>query len=353
MNDSYKLEYVWLDGGTTPNVRSKTKILSFDDIKNEITLEDCPEWSFDGSSTGQANGDKSDCLLKPVKIFEDPLRSGFSSYIVLCEVFESDGETPHESNNRAKLREVVERYDSHDSWYGFEQEYTLMNSETGRPLGFPDVVNHFPKEQGEFYCGVGADQVQARELVELHLDACLDCGLKVSGINAEVMLGQWEYQIGPLGPLDVSDQMIVSRYLLYRVSELYNVGVTIHPKPVNGNWNGSGCHINFSTKETRAEGGMDVITQICEGLKPLHDLHIENYGEENDQRMTGKLETSDIKEYSYGVSNRSCSIRIPLETSKKGYGYLEDRRPASNVEPYRATATLLNSVGSILSPVLV
>jgi glutamine synthetase len=340
----HKLEYIWLDGHETSNIRSKTRILESN--KEEVTLEDCKEWSFDGSSTEQATGDKSDCILSPVKIVKDPTRKG-SSFLVVCEVMNADG-SPHKTNYRAKLREVIEEYGDHEALFGFEQEYTLLNLTNGRPLGFPESINHFAKPQGEFYCGVGADQVKARGLVERHLDICLEAGLKVSGINAEVMIGQWEYQIGPLGALDVSDQIIISRYFLYKVSEKYNVGVTIHPKPVHGDWNGSGCHINFSTKETMADGGLEVIEFICERLGKTHDEHIAEYGSNNDERLVKKLETSSIDEFTYGVSDRGCSVRIPLETHKQGKGYFEDRRPASNVEPYRACGRILKSVGQIL-----
>ena len=62
-------------------------------------LKDIPEWSFDGSSTNQAEGSSSDCILKPVKLYQDPLRNGFS-YLVMCEVMNPDG-TPHKTNTRS------------------------------------------------------------------------------------------------------------------------------------------------------------------------------------------------------------------------------------------------------------
>jgi len=340
----HKLEYIWLDGHSPSNIRSKTRIIETDE--HSLYISDCMDWSFDGSSTQQASGDNSDCILKPVKLLIDPTRAG-SSYLVLCEVMNADG-TPHETNNRAKLRCVIDEYGERDALFGFEQEYTLLNVTNGRPLGFPESVNHYAKPQGEFYCGVGADQVVGREIVEDHLNSCLDVGLKISGINAEVMIGQWEYQIGPLSALDVSDQIIISRYLLYKVSEKYGVAVTIDPKPVHGNWNGSGCHINFSTKETMGEGGIDIINFLCEGLEDKHDEHIRAYGIGNERRMTGLHETSKLDEYSYGVSDRGSSIRIPLETNKNGRGYFEDRRPASNVEPYLACGVILTSVGQLM-----
>lgn len=344
-----KLEYIWLDGNSTPNLRSKTKIIDTEkDLYGDgkITLEDCPQWSFDGSSTEQAEGTDSDCVLNPVKIYADPLRDGFS-YLVLCEVLEKDGETPHVSNTRAKFSEVADKYGDLECWYGFEQEYTLMNIENGRPLGFPDNVTQQPRPQGEFYCGVGADQVKARSLVEQHLNVCLDAGLNITGVNAEVMIGQWEYQLLGEG-INCADDLWLSRYLLYRVSEMYNVGVSIHPKPVHGNWNGSGCHINFSTKSMREENGLNDIEKVCENLESLHQEFIKEYGEENDQRLVGALETSSINDFSWGYSDRGRSIRIPVQTRIDKMGYFEDRRPASNVDPYRAGRILMKSVGEIL-----
>lgn len=340
-----KLEYIWLDGNSTPNLRSKTKII--DNPHSEVRLEHCPVWSFDGSSTNQAEGGDSDCVLKPVRIYIDPLREGFS-YLVLCEVLNKDGETPHVSNKRAEFKAIENKYKDLDCWYGFEQEYTLMNMETGRPLGFPESANHQPKPQGEFYCGVGADQVKARALVEEHLNLCLNAGINITGINAEVMLGQWEYQLLGQG-LKAADDVWLSRYLLYRVSEMYNVGVSIHPKPVHGDWNGSGCHINFSTNSMREDGGMEVIEKFCNGLGDIHYEHMNEYGEDNDQRMTGQHETSSIDDFSWGYSDRGRSIRIPVQVRIDGKGYMEDRRPASNIDPYRAGGILMKSAGEILS----
>lgn len=336
----HKLEYIWLDGYTTPNVRSKTKVLKTD---GELSINDCPDWSFDGSSTKQAEGDNSDCILKPVKLIKDPTRDG-SSFLVLCEVFEADGKTPHKTNHRRKLENVLTSGGSTlEPWFGFEQEYTLINTETGRPLGFPYNVNHHAKPQGEFYCGVGAEEVRGRNFVEEHLNICMEAGLSICGINAEVMIGQWEYQIGPLGALEVSDEIILSRYFLYKISEKYGFAVTLHPKPVTGDWNGSGCHINYSTKYTRCENGYDNILTLMPVFEKNHMKHIEAYGEENDLRMTGKHETSSINEFSYGVSDRGSSIRIPVQTKLDGKGYFEDRRPASNVNPYKACSVLLKT----------
>lgn len=340
----FKVEYLWLDGNSPAQLRSKTKIIECFD--NELKLDDIPLWSFDGTSTNQATGESSDCVLKPVHMIRDPQRSGFS-YLVLCEVFDIDGEIPHKTNHRAKLREILKANPNLEAWYGFEQEYTFMNMENNRPIGFPQEVNAFPKPQGDYYCGVGADNVKGRAIAEEHLDVCLDAGLKITGINAGVMVGQWEYQL--LGTdLRGADELILSRYLLHRIAESYNVGVTLHPKPVMGAWNGSGCHINISTKDMREDGGFDIIEKVVEGFADYHTKFIDMYGEFNDLRLSGKFETSPINEFSWGYSDRGRSIRIPVQTRIDGKGYFEDRRPASNVDPYKAAGIIIDTIGKIL-----
>jgi glutamine synthetase len=330
-------EYIWMDGHQpTQKLRSKTKILN----KKISSVSELPEWGFDGSSTNQAEGNFSDCLLKPVWLCKDPIR-GKENILVMCEVMNADGSV-HASNTRAHLRKIEEKFSKENIWFGIEQEYTFF--EGRNPLGWPE--GGYPAPQGPFYCGVGADEAFGREIVEDHLDLCLEAGLELSGINAEVMPGQWEYQIGPLGPLEVADQMWVSRWLLYRISEDYGVSATLHPKPVKGDWNGAGAHINFSTQSMREKGGLKVIEDACEKLSKKHDEHIAVYGAHNEERLTGDHETQSISEFSYGVSDRGASIRIPMQTSNDGYGYLEDRRPSSNMDPYQACAILIETTCS-------
>ncbi len=226
-------------------------------------------------------------------------------------------------------------------WFGFEQEYVLtLNS---LPLGFPD--NGYPRPQGPYYCSVGTENAAGRDLVEEHLDACLDAGLQITGINAEVMVGQWEFQCFGMGAKKACDDLILSRYLLHRVAENYGVVVEFHPKPVKGDWNGSGMHTNFSNKAMREVGGRDLMTRILETFEKYHEDHIAVYGAENEQRLTGLHETQSIDKFSYGVSDRGASIRIPVSTASQGWkGYLEDRRPASNADPYKVGARILATV---------
>lgn len=328
-------EYIWLDGQTpTAKMRSKTKIL-----ENQIkSLSDIPNWGFDGSSTYQATGHKSDCMLKPARFVHDPVRGG-ENILVLCEVLEADGSV-HKSNKRAALCSVTEQSARFEPWFGIEQEYTFFAG--AKPLGWPD--NGFPAPQGGYYCGVGADEVFGRAIVEKHLQACLDAGLKIAGINSEVMPGQWEFQIGPLGPLEVSDEIWIARWLLYRIAEDHNVNATLYPKPVKGDWNGAGAHINFSTNRMRESNGIEIIKQACEKLKLKHKEHMAVYGANNEERLTGRHETCDINEFRYDISDRGASIRIPMVTANLGYGYLEDRRPAANMDPYEVCAALIQTV---------
>ncbi len=328
-----KLEYIWLDGyKPTQSLRSKTKI----EMDFSGKLEDLPMWSFDGSSTEQAPGGSSDCLLKPVYVVKDPQRK--NAFLVMCEVLNADG-TPHASNGRALIED-----DDNDFWFGFEQEYFLWNPDTNKPLGFPD--GGFPGPQGPYYCSVGAKNAFGREIVEEHLDACLEAGLNVEGINAEVAAGQWEFQIFSKGAKAAGDQMWVGRYLLERIGEKYGVSINWHCKPLGAlDWNGSGMHANFSNSTLREAGSREVFEQICEGFRPYIKEHIEVYGADNELRLTGKHETASIHDFSYGVSDRGASIRIPISSVQRGWkGYLEDRRPNSAADPYKVAARIIKTV---------
>jgi glutamine synthetase len=330
-----KLEYIWLDGyKPTQSLRSKTKIET--DFSGKF--DDLPTWSFDGSSTEQAPGGSSDCLLKPVFFVKDPQRK--SAYLVMCEVMNADG-TAHESNGRATIED-----DDNDFWFGFEQEYFLWSPETNKPLGFPD--GGFPGPQGPYYCSVGAKNAFGRDIVEEHLDTCLEAGLNVEGINAEVAAGQWEFQIFSKGAKEAGDQIWMARYLLERIGEKYGVAINWHCKPLGAlDWNGSGMHANFSNSTLRTGGSKEIFDKICEAFRPVVKEHIAVYGADNDLRLTGKHETASIYDFSYGVSDRGASIRIPVMVPAKGWkGYLEDRRPNSAADPYKVAARIIKTVKS-------
>jgi glutamine synthetase len=330
----YKAEYIWIDGTEpTARVRSKTKVIT--DGRSDL-----PIWGFDGSSTNQAPGSNSDCVLQPVFSCPDPIRGG-DDILVMCEVMLTDM-TPHVTNSRALLRPIAEQFESFEPLFGIEQEYTFFKE--GRPLGFPP--NGYPAPQAFYYCGVGADEVFGRDVVEAHLDACLRAGLGISGINAEVMPGQWEFQVGPLGPLDVSDQLWVARWLLYRIAEDFNVAATLDPKPVKGDWNGAGAHTNFSTNTMRES--YEPIIAACEALGKRAAEHVENYGAGIEGRLTGSHETAPWSEFSYGVADRGASVRIPWQVEIDQKGYIEDRRPNANMDPYVVTRLVTETVCSAL-----
>jgi glutamine synthetase len=342
-------EYIWLDGDKPQKLRSKTKVIK------EGDLENLPIWNYDGSSTNQADTDNSEILLKPNSWFHNPFKytQGYLNILVMCETLLPNGE-PHPTNNRYKLENLVKSTPgSENTKYGFEQEYTMFNKKYGRPLGWSHQSGTYPSPQGNYYCGVGANHVVGRDIAEKHLEMCLKAGISVSGINAEVMLGQWEYQVGPVGPLNGSDQLWVSRYILYKIGEEYNVEMNIDPKPIESeDWNGSGMHVNFSTQEMNdkfnIESGksMELIEIACSKLEKKHNEHISVYGENNDKRMTGKNETSDINSFSWGYGSRTTSIRIPTAVKEKKVGYLEDRRPASNADPYLVVYKLIETIMS-------
>jgi glutamine synthetase len=229
-----------------------------------------------------------------------------------------------------------------EPWFGMEQEYTLFEKDGKTPLGWPQGLA-YPRPQGPYYCSVGTENAIGREISDAHYKCCLYAGLDISGTNAEVMAGQWEYQIGPSVGIQAGDQMTLGRYLMYRVCEAFGVIVSFDPKPIEGDWNGAGCHTNFSTKEMREEGGYAKIIEACDRLGEKHQEHIDAYGEGNERRLTGKHETASIHDFSYGVANRGCSIRIPRQTEKEGKGYLEDRRPASNCDPYLVSSLVFKT----------
>ena len=334
-----KLEYIWLDGSNpTQGLRSKTM------VRNDFggTLAECPTWSFDGSSTGQASGDDSDCLLKPVAIFPDPDRA--SSYLVMTEVLNADG-TPHVTNGRATIDD-----NDDDFWFGFEQEYFLWDPKTNLPPGFPK--NGYPAPQGPYYCSVGATNAFGRDCIEDHLDLCLEAGLNVEGINAEVAPGQWEFQVFGKSATAASDETWIARYLLERTAERYGYSINWEPKPLGKDldWNGSGMHANFSNGAMRDNGDEAIFTRICEGFGKNIERHISVYGANNDQRLTGLHETQAIDQFSYGVSDRGASIRIPIGTVEDGWkGRLEDRRTASNADPYKVAAAIIKTTKEALA----
>merc|ERR1712142_775035 len=288
--------YVWIDG-SGETMRSKVKVLESKPSK----VEDLPQWNYDGSSCYQSDGSNSDMYLKPVKIYPCPFTRG-DNLLVLCETYNYLGEAMP-TNFRKECMEIMEKAANDKPWFGIEQEYTLFDCDK-HPFGWPK--NGFPGPQGPYYCGVGAARVYGRDIETAHVKCCLYAGIKVSGTNAEVMPAQWEYQVGPCEGITMGDDLWMSRYILERVAEDFGVAVTFDPKPIEGDWNGAGAHCNFSTEKMRVKGGMEHIEAAIEKLRKRHHRHIREY-------------------------------------DPKGYGYLEDRRPASNADPYSVTGLIVKS----------
>jgi glutamine synthetase len=368
----HKLEYIWLDGGEpTSQLRSKTKIVSNfvnesrSNVLSKTSYGEAPIWGFDGSSTNQAEGHNSDCVLQPVRVYRNPLEP--ASSIVLCEVWNVDY-TPHETNTRNKLVELLESLsEDPEEWVGFEQEYTLYDLDTSKPLGWPKDGE--PPPQGDYYCGRNAGE----DIITEHTNACIEADISICGTNAEVMLGQWEYQIGAGASLKMSDDLWIARWLMEKICDGHNASVSLDPKPIEGDWNGAGCHTNFSTKWMRngvsgwyrgkrltaknvsgdknwssVDGetwdGLEEIEKHISKLEKNHEEHMAVYGEGNERRLTGLHETQAIDTFSWGVSDRGASIRIPWQVEKDGCGYLEDRRPSANCDPYEVSYKLVETI---------
>ncbi|CAF1274713.1 unnamed protein product [Rotaria sordida] len=311
--------YIWIDG-TGENLRAKTRTLDQEPKLPEEILW----WNFDGSSTGQAEGSNSDVYLKPVAIFKDPFMLGRNK-LVMCETYKCNNE-PTATNKRFKCVEAMTSASDQIPWFGIEQEYTLLDRD-GWPFGWPK--GGFPHPQGPYYCGVGATQALGRDVVEAHYKACLYCGINISGTNAEVMPAQWEYQVGPCE---------------VRIAEEFGIQVSFDPKPIPGDWNGAGCHTNFSTLAMREPNGLDAIHKAIKALETRHKAHIKCYGRDNERRLTGRHETANINQFKAGIANRGASIRIPRQVGEEKCGYLEDRRPASNCDPYAVTDIIVRTV---------
>jgi len=349
--DNYKdavlAEYVWLDAHQVP--RSKT--MSMTCAPNSVA--DLRVWNYDGSSTEQAEGHNSEVLLHPRAIFKDPFR-GAPHILVMCDVWNAWDNKPSIGNTRARCAEVMEKYEAHDPWFGIEQEYTLMRP--GRvgelpkmPIGF-NADGSEPAPQGPYYCSAGCGASIGRAVADEHYVKCLAAGVKIAGTNAEVMPGQWEYQVGPCRGIEMGDHLSMARYIMLRVTESHNVICSISPKPMEGDWNGAGCHTNFSTEGMRQPGGYSNIIKVCDAFGPVAAEHIALYGEGNDKRLTGKHETCSINQFKYGVADRGASIRIPRDAEKNGCGYMEDRRPAANSDPYAVTYIVMKTAGAALPP---
>jgi glutamine synthetase len=337
-------EYIWIGGNN--ELRSKSRVLDIPkDDKYDIDIY--PKWNFDGSSTNQASGKDSEVIIYPRKVYKSPFSK--NSVLIMCDTY-TPNDKPLKSNNRFYADKIFNNkiVEKQQPWFGLEQEYFIIDLTSGMPLGFNDK-NIINEGQGKFYCSVGAGKALGRKIAQQHLEYCIESGIKISGINAEVAPGQWEFQIGPCEGIDAGDDLWMARYIMERVAEEHGYAINWEPKPLLGNWNGSGCHTNFSTLnmrnfKTNDRYGLDYIMEAVDKLSKNHEEHMKVYGSDNELRMTGLHETASFDKFSSGIANRGASIRIGNDNYKNKCGYFEDRRPSSNCDPYLVSAKLCETI---------
>jgi len=330
-HDFLQVTYVFIGGNN--ELRSKTKTLP----KKIYKVSDLPEWNYDGSSTNQASGNYSEIIIKPQRIFKDPFNPT-DGLLVLCDSYTPDN-VYHKTNTRYIANEIFNKKLSDKPWYGLEQEFFVMKKGTNIPLGFPDFG--FPEPQGKYYCSVGSSNCIGRNILETFYKAALFAGIKISGTNVEVAPSQFEYQVGPCEGIESGDHLWMSRYILLRVSEIFDVDINFEPKPVKGDWNGSGCHTNYSTKQMREDNGIEYILNAIKKLEDNHEYMVNIYGNENNkERLTGKHETAYWNKFSWGYGHRGATIRVGNDVKKNGKGYFEIRAVSSDCDPWIVTSEI-------------
>ena len=338
----YKLEYIWLDGyEPVPNLRGKTRVKEFDSFPK---LEELPMWGFDGSSTRQAEGHSSDCMLKPVAVFPDPAKK--NGALVMCEVLHARRHAAPEQHPRDDPRTIRTP--------GSASSRNTSSTRTAcRSASRPAAASRLRRASTTPASATRTSATSPARSWSTHLDLCLDAGINHEGINAEVAKGQWEFQIFGKGSKTAADQMWVARYLLMRLCEKYGVDVNFHCKPLGKDvdWNGSGMHSNFSTKHMREVGGKEYFEKLMAAFDKYKNEHIAVYGPDNHLRLTGLHETQSIDKFNYGVANRGASVRVPHSFVNNGYkGYLEDRRPNSQGDPYKIAGRILQTIATVPTP---
>jgi glutamine synthetase len=322
-------EYIWID--KNDNFRSKIRVVN--------SLDDITNWNYDGSSTGQANITSSEIILKPCKIFMNPLlKSSYVNYLVVCDTYDLEN-NPLDNNHRKNANDIFNEKLDEEPWFGLEQEYYMIYNINNDEniIGFDSKYVY-----GKYYCSPLEQNQICVKIAEEHLFACIEAGIKISGINAEVSPGQWEFQIGPCVGIESGDNMFAARYLLEKIAIKYNVKISYNPK-LHPKLSGSGCHVNFSTKNMRNENGLEVIFAAITMLEKSHKIDIKKYGKNNHLRLTGKCETANIDTFSSGIGSRDTSIRIGFDTYNNKKGYFEDRRPAANIDPYLVTSNIFKT----------
>jgi glutamine synthetase len=196
---------------------------------------------------------------------------------------------------------------------------------------------------------VGANNVFGRDVMEAAYCACLYAGISIDGSNPDIMPAQWSFKIGPCRGIDMGYELWMARFILTRVAEDFGVLVSFDPKPIPGRWNGSGAHCNFSTRKMRTTGGIKDIEDALDKLAPVHKLHLQHYDPKGGADITRRMEGADddiiddMAQFTAYKASRRGSVRIPQNVGSQGMGYLEDRRPASNCDPYSVTEILVRT----------
>jgi glutamine synthetase len=347
----YTFEYIWYDASGA--FRSKVRIVHCS--PTQINMHMRADWNYDGSSTGYTTTQNSEIILHPVATYTDRSRERY--YYLLCEsILQTQHLDPRHQLERLFNQNQVSIL---EPWFGFEQEFFILDKRTNHILGTNPATPLPP--QGPYYCGVqlpsgynyategdrGIDRT--RELTEAIVKRCMDIGVGVTGWNLEVAPGQTEIQVFGHG-LRACDDLMMMRYMAYRVLASHHCEPDFRPKPLGSAWNGSGMHTNVSTVQTRAENGMDVIQGYMSSLKQYHTAHIAVYGEGNEERLTGHHETSSMETFTHGIGDRTASVRIPTQTMHDGRGYFEDRRPAANANPYIVAERILKTIAGLDDP---
>lgn len=333
-------EYLWTD--VNGRVRSKTRMVPHSNIP-------CGLWTYDGSSTGQAEPGDSDVVLRPCREYNDPFRDPgrvCGDSLVLCDTLLPDGSTPHNTNTRQRAVEVLDRAERYAPMFGAEQEFFLVNQWTGLPDQVMGSGSSGLSGNGRHYCGVGTSVARTRVYAEEVLERARAAGISLTGMNLEVAQGQCEFQVCAVG-IRAADDLIVLRYIMERVGEGYGYDISYEPKLISGDseFNGSGCHVNFSTQAMR-EQEAGAIQEAIDRLALHHNDYIHLCGTGNSARLTGTHETSSSELFTWGRSDRSASVRIPLQFGENGGDpqYIEDRRPGANIDPYIVFSAIVSTV---------
>jgi glutamine synthetase len=317
-------DYVWIDSGN--DLRYKTKILP----NGDYSIANIPEWSFDGMYTKQATNQNPILVLKPVQLYKNPFYSG---YTVLCEVHVRDdlGERPHPSNSRLVFLDKSVHLDYIQPQYKLTIEFYI---------NVQDVQDSKETSRDSLIKNYAGFNVRFRNLIDTHLEYCLQAGIDISSTFHVGGTDQWSFSVGPTFGIKAIDDLVIGKYILKRLAERLGVGISFHPCPLGKDNRGSACLISYSTMQTRFPGGYNEIQRIINKLKLEHSSFISICGEDTHKRLTGEDGTSTISNFSHGVGTTNTSIRIPYNTFRNKRGCFEDRRPSANADLYKVCLAL-------------